>query len=287
VVYRDLEPDDKYVIIASDGVFEFITNQMVADEFAFHADPLIACKAVVAQAYHLWLQYEVRTDDITMIAMYLDDVPAPETFAPSSSFYAKNGGDAEVPPGGVAVMRQASLELGEQRPVRRVMSREKRKHMIEVQLDPIGDEADDDITEEEMKALLVPKSESDAELIGSAIKSNFLFQHLNATQRAAVIDVMKEVFVKAGDRVIRQGDRGDRFYVIDNGRFEVRVRPNLPPPSAEENGREKSNSIIMVDRAPTACKITFEPNVESLGSVVHVYESNANSHPGFGELSLM
>jgi hypothetical protein len=266
---------------------------MVADEFAFHDNPLIACKAVVAQAYHLWLQYEVRTDDISMIAVYLDDVPPPEVFGQSSSFHNNDAGktDAAVAMGGVPITRQTSLEVGEQRPVRRVMSREKRKHMIEVQLDPIGDEADDDISEAEMKALIIPKSEADAEVIGSAIKSNFLFQHLNAAQRAAVIDVMKPVQVREGDRIIRQGDRGDRFYVIDHGRFEVRVRANLPPPSAEEealrNIREKSNSVIMVDRAPTACKITFEPNIETLGNVVHIYESNANSHPGFGELSLM
>ena len=89
-INRDLEPDDKFVIIASDGVFEFLTNQMVAGECALHSDPLAACKAVVAQAYHLWLQYEVRTDDITMIALYLGDVPQPEAFAPSSSFYVKS-----------------------------------------------------------------------------------------------------------------------------------------------------------------------------------------------------
>ena len=35
-------------------------------------DPLEACRAVVAESYRLWLQYEVRTDDITMIMAFLD-----------------------------------------------------------------------------------------------------------------------------------------------------------------------------------------------------------------------
>lgn len=287
--HRELEAGDKFVIIASDGVFEFLTNQMVADECAHHSDPLVACKAVVAQAYHLWLQYEVRTDDITMIAIYIDDIAggvAPSTPSNAAAATAATSTD---------ISRQTSLDMGEQRPVRRVMSREKRKNMIEVQSSP-ADDSEDELTEAETQAITVPKSDSDTELIGAAIKSNFLFQHLNAAQRTAVINVMHEVPVKAGDRVIRQGDRGDRFYVVDHGRFEVRVRMNMGPTPEEaareaalkaSGGREKALSIISIDRAPTASKIVFEPNLELLGNVVHVYESGPNSHPGFGELSLM
>ena len=297
---RDIHPEDKFIIIASDGVFEFLTNQMVADECARHEDPLAACKAVVAQAYHLWLQYEVRTDDITMIAMYLDEIaPASAPGTCSGDSLQQPGTPSRIGPNGSPlssrkISRQTSIEINEQRPVRRVMSREKRKHMIEVQLDPLGDEQDEDLTEEEMKTLIIPKNPTDSALISSAIKANFLFQHLNASQCGAVVDVMREVTVKAGDRVIRQGDRGDRFYVIDHGRFEVRVRRTLPPTAEElarekerDVGREKSMSIISVDRAPSAGRIQIESNPEALGSVVHVYESNASSHPGFGELSLM
>lgn len=426
---RQLEPSDKYLIIASDGVFEFLTNQMVADECAHHTDPLMACKAVVAQAYHLWLQYEIRTDDITMLAVYLDEVPAEpaplagEKAGGATAITTHGSGLAISGSGGpVPLFRQTSLEMVEQRPVRRVMSREKRKHMIEVQTSELSGDAAyeaEEITEEEMQALMVPKTPAEAELIGSAIKSNFLFQHLNAAQREAVIGLMRAVPVKAGDRIIRQGDRGDRFYLIDHGRFEVRVRPTLPPPapsaavagpgglpplppsrthtptiddaqnqaalqrrpsgsgapelqrrpsgsgppelqrrpsgsgaselqsqglprrpsgtsaldaqaqrrpsgtsafealaqrrpsgtsglpsgrstpselinveSKKSNSlitavREKSSTLISIERAPTAVKIAFEPDAELLGNVVHVYEASAHSHPGFGELSLM
>jgi len=33
---------------------------------------LEACHAVVQAAYELWLQYEIRTDDITIICIYVD-----------------------------------------------------------------------------------------------------------------------------------------------------------------------------------------------------------------------
>ena len=61
------------IVVASDGVFEFLTNQSVIDMCAKFADPLDACRAVVAEAYELWLQYELRTDDITMICIVVDE----------------------------------------------------------------------------------------------------------------------------------------------------------------------------------------------------------------------
>ncbi|OEU16500.1 protein serine/threonine phosphatase 2C [Fragilariopsis cylindrus CCMP1102] len=64
---REIKPEDRVIVIASDGVFEFLTNQSVIDICAKFTDPLEACRAVVAESYELWLQYELRTDDITII----------------------------------------------------------------------------------------------------------------------------------------------------------------------------------------------------------------------------
>lgn len=41
-----------------------------------------------------------------------------------------------------------------------------------------------------------------------------------------LVDVMRKRSVKAGEWVIRQGDRGDCFFIIDKGTFEVRVNPD-------------------------------------------------------------
>lgn len=38
-----------------------------------------------------------------------------------------------------------------------------------------------------------------------------------------LVDVMRKRTVKAGEWVIRQGDKGDCFFIIDKGTFEVRV----------------------------------------------------------------
>lgn len=74
-----------------------------------------------------------------------------------------------------------------------------------------------------------------------------------------LVDVMRKAEVKAGDWIIKQGAVGDRFYVIDSGRFEVRVN------------QEKE---IVTDEAEA-------------GHLVHVYEPTDTIKPCFGHLALM
>jgi len=54
------------------------------------------------------------------------------------------------------------------------------------------------------------------------MRNNFLFQHLSTAQKEEIVDVMVKVKVKKGDWIIKQGDRGDRFYIVESGRYEVR-----------------------------------------------------------------
>eukprot|EP01033_Poteriospumella_lacustris_P013111 gene13111-9389_t len=363
ILEREILPHDKFIIIASDGVFEFLTNQMAADMVARYTDPLEACKAIVNASYNMWLQYEVRTDDITAIIIYIDDVGRHSTtFNSSSSFFATSEEKAMVSPSGKRIplsqssqalntvatgsapplsleipsgpgSRRPTLQGGnspvnqsnplvgisqkavgvavddvvlEARPVRRTMSREKRKHMISMMSAGHEDEneetkiAEAELTEEDMRRLMTTKTETEEQVISSAMRSNFLFHHLNAAQRTAVIgsgvdqhpgfgelslmygkpraasvialtdgklwaldrrifkrvvlrpkdfrkdilkvlkkvelfkalnlnqlqrlvDLMNEAHYSAGERIIRQGDLGDTFYVIVKGFCECSI----------------------------------------------------------------
>jgi hypothetical protein len=62
---------EKFIVLASDGVFEFLTSQTVGDIVARFYDPTEACRAVVAEAYRMWLVFETRTDDITIVVLEL------------------------------------------------------------------------------------------------------------------------------------------------------------------------------------------------------------------------
>lgn len=41
-------------------------------QVANYKDPRDACAAIVAESYRLWLQYETRTDDITVIVVHIN-----------------------------------------------------------------------------------------------------------------------------------------------------------------------------------------------------------------------
>ena len=53
-------------------MWEFITNQSLVDTVSAFSEPLAACRTIIAEAYGLWLQFDVRTDDITMILAFID-----------------------------------------------------------------------------------------------------------------------------------------------------------------------------------------------------------------------
>ena len=115
MITRTVRSNDKIIVVASDGVFEFLTNQSVVDMCAKFDDPLEACRAVVAEAYELWLQYELRTDDITMICIFVDE----------------GGDDADAARGkdqGIAQVEDIMLEGV--KPVRRNVSKRKKKAMV-------------------------------------------------------------------------------------------------------------------------------------------------------------
>ncbi|XP_024536728.1 probable protein phosphatase 2C 35 isoform X2 [Selaginella moellendorffii] len=82
-----------FFVLASDGVFEFLSSQDVVDMVAKHKDPRDACAAIVAESYRLWLQYETRTDDITIIVVNIDGLEE-ENHNQNAVFHCKG---AELP----------------------------------------------------------------------------------------------------------------------------------------------------------------------------------------------
>ena len=219
---KELTEEDQFVVLASDGVWEFLTNQSVADMILKFVDPLDACRAVVAESYRLWLQYEVRTDDITMILAFVDttsdlDAQERETLSLRRRRESRRGSADQIT-FGLDIVGRAG---GENRPVRRGLSKEKKQQMAIAVSAVVEEEDTGDWVME-----VVPKSAEQLERIKTAVKANFLFQHLNDAQAKQVYDVMKRVQVKKGDVVIRQGDQGDWFYVVDDGEYVVTLQQN-------------------------------------------------------------
>lgn len=240
-LYRNVHREDKYIVIASDGVWEFITNKMVADILEQHPDPLQACRSIVALAYELWLQYEIRTDDITIIAFYIED-------------NQNNYDDISD-----ATPQEVKIGVTYTKPVRRAVSREQRQKMIEDTEAVMADDVHIDFItpiEKLMADRYVPKTESERNSILNSITQNFLFDHMDNASKIGLAHVMSRVVVSPGDIIIAQGDIARSFYVVESGKYEVRIK------TQSENDSEH-------------------------GSLVHIYELVDGINPSFGELSVM
>ncbi|CAN0088548.1 unnamed protein product [Heterosigma akashiwo] len=216
-----LAPGDKYVVLASDGVFEFITSQSVAEMVGKYGDPLVAARKVVHEAYKLWLRYEVRTDDITIIVLQFEGLRAAmakELAAAGHSPGAPGGRKSSAAPGGAVRDRPAGMVAQEQRPVRRFFSKAKRQVIME------QGGAEDGAGDYDPAEHLVPKALEETE--GAAARwwrSIFLFQQMDREQLETILGVMSVEEVEAGQAVIREGEKGDKFFVVDSGEYEVTV----------------------------------------------------------------
>jgi hypothetical protein len=102
-------------VIASDGVFEFITSQAVVDMIEKFTDKLAAAKHVVAEAYRLWLTYDDRTDDISIIILVFENMKLNPNASPSAGQRTHS----------------VHTEVQESKPVRKMMSKAKRKDIAE------------------------------------------------------------------------------------------------------------------------------------------------------------
>lgn len=71
--------------------------------------------------------------------------------------------------------------------------------------------------DEEGQKVVYPKSDEQRLRLADAVKNILLFRELDEEQMQDVLDAMFERKVKPGEYVIKQGDDGDNFYVIESG----------------------------------------------------------------------
>uniref|UniRef100_A0A0C9RNT7 protein-serine/threonine phosphatase n=1 Tax=Wollemia nobilis TaxID=56998 RepID=A0A0C9RNT7_9CONI len=220
VLVMQLTPNQPFFVIASDGVFEFLSSQAVVDMVAKFKDPRDACAAVVAESYKLWLQYETRTDDITIIVVQI--LGLEDSGAVKPVFDANTRLVHQLSP--VEQGDESPLSSGENarssRLARHDLSRA-RLRTIESSLEhgPVW----------VPPALPHKKTQEEIDHIERALQGNFLFNKLTQSQRQMLYGCMEKVQVNAGDIVVRQGGEGDCFYIVQKGEFDVLVSKGDSP----------------------------------------------------------
>lgn len=222
LLHWGLSPDDQFIVIASDGVFEFITSQNVVDMVSKFKDPLEAAKHVVSEAYRLWLTYDDRTDDITCIIITIDGMVAKAGSASGSNsprIPTKTGADQAA-----QITRTLSGRLDggdeierESRPVRKVLSKARRQEIFE----NWDEDEEGDHVVYNVEAMSTPKSPEDMERISKMLNANFMFADLSVLQKEQIASVCKARDVNVDELIIKEGDKGDEMYLVDSGEFSV------------------------------------------------------------------
>lgn len=57
--------------------------------------------------------------------------------------------------------------------------------------------------------------------LSKTVEKSVLFTHMDGNQRTDIFNAMFPVLHKAGEFIMKQGDEGDNFYIIDEGTVEV------------------------------------------------------------------
>jgi cAMP-dependent protein kinase regulator len=121
-----------------------------------------------------------------------------------------------------------------------------------------------------------PKTPDQLRRIKASIANNLIFRDLDEEQETGVLNAMQEKTTAKGEVVIRQGDAGEYFYVVESGLLHCYIRPEPLPPTWATNSR--SSQTLSAD------EMFLQPGYHpEFGRQV------AECTPGtsFGELALM
>lgn len=75
-----------------------------------------------------------------------------------------------------------------------------------------------------------PKTPEQVQRIRASIMSNFMFRGLDEEQEQGVLNAMREIRVKNNEVVIRQGDVGEFYYIVESGFLACYIRDEPYPP---------------------------------------------------------
>lgn len=121
-------------------------------------------------------------------------------------------GEEEQPPApSAAVKREENVNIHNR--VRQQGRRKERENIFSTAID----------VQEEFQMPRYPKSDAAVQFIDSALEDNFIFASLTSKERRLLIDAMMMETVPAGTVIIKQGEVGDFFYVLEEGHVSFSV----------------------------------------------------------------
>ena len=75
VLEYNLGPNDKFAVVASDGLWEFLENEKICEivlPYYTQNQPEAAANALVREAHQKWKEEEEVVDDITVVVIFFE-----------------------------------------------------------------------------------------------------------------------------------------------------------------------------------------------------------------------
>ena len=116
------------------------------------------------------------------------------------------------------------------------------------------------------------KDERQRSMLLSAVSQSLLFASLTEEQRGIVVDRMWLQQVPARSTIIKQGDPGDHFYVVERGVFDIFVKPK-PNSSPTHALPSPTTSSISPLTSPQHQKVAERHPSESFGELALLYNA--------------
>ncbi|XP_052899011.1 cAMP-dependent protein kinase type II regulatory subunit isoform X2 [Anopheles moucheti] len=127
----------------------------------------------------------------------------------------------------------------------------RRKSVFAETYDPENDD------EDEGARAIFPKTDEQRARLCDSVKNILLFRSLDKEQMNEVLDAMFEKIVQAKDYIIKQGDDGDNFYVIESGMYNAYVGEDQKHIHTYDN-RGSFGELALLYNMPRAATIQAE-----------------------------
>ncbi|BFZ64793.1 hypothetical protein YB2330_005946 [Saitoella coloradoensis] len=118
----------------------------------------------------------------------------------------------------------------------------------------------------------IPKSPQQLQRIDASISQNLLFKNLDEDQHRDVLNAMSEVRVERnGSVVIKQGDIGDFFYVVERGEFDVFItqpNTNTHPTDQDQDQSPLGKKVATIGAGGSFGELALMYNAPRAASVV-------------------
>ena len=118
---------------------------------------------------------------------------------------------------------------------------------------------------------MIPKTEEEAARIHDKLTECLLFKHLDEDQLMKLQGAMFSVTKNDGDTIIKQGEAGDNFYILDNGSVDVYIEDYNKAQSivASYGPGDSFGELAIMYNAPRAatCKATSDVRLWAIDRV--------------------